>query len=735
MKVKFSKNKKIIAALGIAVLCTALMTVGILKLISNSREESSSVEALEKNKISNLFNIRRAEGDLEDDETSSSSGTSTGQGSYSGTTTSSSSLASTQQSDSKTTSTTKNPTSSDIRRPSSSNSGTTVTPTPAEPTPTVPTNPEPTTPTPTPSTPDSNPEPTQPEVPETPAEPPTENSDGKFEAVTGSSFTITIKEPESNILNHTYKAYKIFGGDLSKNSSNKYVLSNIEWGNGVDLNKKTEIISELNKLLNTDIDKKWETAAQVADYLSTLNDNHENLSKFAKIINSSSFKGTGIEGSKKSNGVFTITVSEPGYYLIIDENATEETPTVNNIYSRFILKVIADQVIEIKSDLPTLKKIVGNSVKPKSTEGGETEVEEYNYIPADGMNDHNNTASIGNIVPFKIIGNFPDLKEYDKYQYIVHETLSEGFTFNNDVTMKIVEYEKNVDGEVINENVLITLENGDFSVSVAPDDSKNITITFDKILDKYKSSKSLVGKTIVIEYTATLNENAKKDATANTNQSYLNYSNNPRVESSIGQTPIDTTNTYVFFVNLNKVDLKDRENDFIDSANEGGRKHYIQGLKGAEFDLYDATDFETPIISGIKTDEYGVADLPGVSNGTYYLKETKAPAGYNNLLGNVKFTIKTEIGDDGELVFQLKTIQNDDGTKTDNSNVTAEVENDLKNSLVRIDIDNGQIYLVVTNSTGAQLPITGGIGTVIFTIVGLSIMVIAVIALTSNKRK
>lgn len=208
------------------------------------------------------------------------------------------------------------------------------------------------------------------------------------------------------------------------------------------------------------------------------------------------------------------------------------------------------------------------------------------------------------------------------------------------------------------------------------------------------------GKQLVITYTATLNDNDTTQVnTKETNTVTFDYSNYPYVESSHAQKTA-TVDVTTFAIKIDKF-VKNQE------ANK---------LAGAKFDLYrtatqaeiDAgTSVEIPhtSIQGIKlegdkvTDDNGAATFAKYeANGTnydYYLVETQAPSGYNLLddAVKVKFT-------------------------------DADVEN------------TAGVYTVkVSNSSGIQLPITGGTGTVIFTIIGIALMVGAVVLFVVSRKK
>lgn len=219
--------------------------------------------------------------------------------------------------------------------------------------------------------------------------------------------------------------------------------------------------------------------------------------------------------------------------------------------------------------------------------------------------------------------------------------------------------------------------------------------------DKYAARWSANGgKQLVITYTATLNDNDTTQVnTKEINTVTFDYSFYPYVENSHKQ-KTDTVDVTTFAIKIDKF-VKDQE---------------ATKLAGAKFDLYrtatqaeiDAgTSVEIPhtSIQGIKlegdkvTDDNGAATFEKYeANGNkydYYLVETQAPSGYNILDNAVKVNF------------------------TD-----AEVE------------ATAGVYTVkVSNSSGIQLPITGGTGTVIFTIIGIALMVGAVVLFVVSRKK
>ena len=288
--------------------------------------------------------------------------------------------------------------------------------------------------------------------------------------------------------------------------------------------------------------------------------------------------------------------------------------------------------------------------------------------------DTTNDAKIGDTVEFKV-----EVKvEAGAQNYVVTDTMDNGLSFiSNSVK---------INGEALNDN----------TASLAlkqKDGDPTFTLTF---ADSYVAGK--VGETIVVTYTATLNEKAV--VAGNKNSATLHYGNKQTVESET------TTKTYEF--DLVKVD---------GTANENGT-HTL--LNGAEFKLYTAKDGGEPIkfvaVEGgyrvANGDETGAVDtikvngkvhISGLDKVNYWLDETHAPAGYNKLTERQEVKLS-----EGSQNATLET------------GATTWAEG------------NGGV--VVKNNAGTVLPSTGGMGTTLFYVIGGGLMVAAVVLLVTKKR-
>lgn len=207
------------------------------------------------------------------------------------------------------------------------------------------------------------------------------------------------------------------------------------------------------------------------------------------------------------------------------------------------------------------------------------------------------------------------------------------------------------------------------------------------------------GDTIVISYTATVNENAVVGGTGNKNESWLKYGEN----NDLTTTPSETK-TYTY-----KFDLVKTKNDNtlltgawfkLYDAKEGGNEIALVKESDGVYRVATATE-KSAVGFTAATIEAGKVVIKGLDSGTYYLEETKAPVGYNKLAERIEVTI-------------------------DKANLDATVNEETNTWTV------GGVHVI--NQTGNELPSTGGMGTTIFYVVGSILLIGAAVLLITKKR-
>lgn len=362
-----------------------------------------------------------------------------------------------------------------------------------------------------------------------------------------------------------------------------------------------------------------------------------------------------------------------GYYLI--------DTSLGTLCS--ITTALPDVEITDKNQMPNIDKYVQEDSKSAN-----------NTIAADGWGKVND-AEIGQTVYYKstvTVG-------LGATNYIMHDTMTEGLTFNED-------------------SVAVTLADGttvlatNYEVIVDPDDDCTFEVEFK---DSFISTLDK-DATLTVTYTATLNEKAKVAVTGNDNTVYLTCGENSEWKSDE-----HTTTTYTWKIDIfkftmdgeNKVSLAGAEFQLLrteDDVNTAIGLVPVTTVNGETvavptYRLATENDSADDTTDTIVTDDKGRFDIVGLDEGTYYLHESKAPEGYNELAKDIKVVLTSK--------------DYDDTNRTITNTVSGVDENGIIN---------------VENKTGTLLPETGGIGTTIFYIVGITLMLGAAIILISKKR-
>ncbi len=464
------------------------------------------------------------------------------------------------------------------------------------------------------------------------------------------TFTITVNNAKAG---HTYEAYQILKGDLSKSEK---TLSNVGWGSGIQEDKQTDL--ESNKDAKAYVEK-----------LSGMQSNSSALKAEAqKIASALSTTVAGSVSVTQDNAKTEITGLEPGYYLIKDKDSSL---TGDEAYTEYILNIVADTTITPKTDVPSVEKKVKDTNDTTGDTTGWQDSADYD---------------ITDVVPFQLTATLPvNVESYKSYFLKFDDTLSQGLDFNEGtVTVKLG------DKDVTS-----------FFTTNYDAAGKKLTFTCDNILAEGFEAKN--GDKVVVEYNATLNENAVIGSKGNPNKVKLEFSNNPNNggEGDKGETPEDTVIVFTYKVVINKVD----ENN--------------KALDGAEFTLYKKIKGEADkeikaVISGNKND---VFTFSGLDDGDYVLKETKTPDSYNTAK-DIAFTITA----DHSIVSDAPELKSLSGDKV-TGNIT-----------LKADKAEGSLSTPVQNFKGSVLPSTGGAGRVAIYVIGAILVVGGGIVLVTKKR-
>lgn len=285
---------------------------------------------------------------------------------------------------------------------------------------------------------------------------------------------------------------------------------------------------------------------------------------------------------------------------------------------------------------------------------------------------NNATASsisefIGNDVSFTLTGSVvgSTTEKAKSYQFV--DTMSAGLTYLNLTSVNLV----NAEGTKTDITSSVTYEKTGTT-------DNSFTLTIDPTVlatDAFYSNVS-----VEAVYTATVNTSAVIGGNGNPNSVELTYKNSYDQTSTIEGPEVKV---FTFDLTVIKVD-----------ANNTATK-----LNGAGFTLYTDNACTSVATNGdeVVTGTDGTATFSGLKAGTYYLKETTAPAGYN--INSTVYTI----------------VISDTGAVTSNGKTVTQVE---------------------VGDTPLFTPNTGGVGTMMFTIGGAALIACAgVLFLIVRKKK
>lgn len=357
---------------------------------------------------------------------------------------------------------------------------------------------------------------------------------------------------------------------------------------------------------------------QAVDYVTSLSGQDSALRQFLSTVQDHLQPAQGESfrvDSTAADGSFTIAGLDYGWYMA-DEEGTDISGS-HAAASLLMVSTAAPSVqIKVKSDYPQLIK----QIEEDDGTAGWNDIGDYQY---------------GQAIPYRFETTLPDVTGYETYLMRFHDRMDPALDF--DPSSVAVTLDK--DGKQYR------LSPQEFTITDTPTADETFSVTIPDIKAIADREFGSFGQRVELTYNGVFNEgildrqDQGKQGFENTVR--LEFSNDPD-SSQTGFTPWDTVVCYTYRLNA----VKHNENDVK--------------LAGAKFRLYLDKDCQTELgfakhgdvylpaadAQDIVTDDEGSFRLDGLDQGTYWLREVQAPAGYHKLKDPIEITITPGFVDD-----------------------------------------------------------------------------------------
>lgn len=421
------------------------------------------------------------------------------------------------------------------------------------------------------------------------------------------------------------------------------------------------------------------TSEELYKKLVEYKENSTEIQKFADDFTAAALNQN-LDATQTSSGSFeentkeyTFSNLDFGYYLVYQTGTKE-------LQSSLVSVDKAEASVNLKGEAPSIEKTADNE-----------------------------TVEIGQVVTYTITGVIPDTTGYKQYTYKIHDTLTAGLDFVKDADGTAVD-DKNAypvsvkigAGEAISQ-----------TAALSGDNNRTMILDLSKWIRDNQASK---GKTFTVTYYAKVNANA---VVTEKNSASLEYGNNP--QNTTTTTPSEAK-TPTYPLQIHKYE-KGKVGEYLagatfrlynsqEDANNNQNAIAVTGSNGNytvdPVQTGDSKKYDMVSVAAQLAEHNGMnLRLNGLKAGEYWLMETQAPDGYNGVTAPIKITIAKSKSDD----VNGWTI-----TKGDGQEETDKV----------IDIEN---------TTGTILPGTGGMGTVLFTVIGVALVLIIAASFVISRRK
>ena len=495
------------------------------------------------------------------------------------------------------------------------------------------------------------------------------------------TLTVNVKSttPAQDLNGQTINLYKLFDVTESGTTESKNYAYTVNTATGY----KDALVSVLGSPITaTSTDEQFAAAVlAIGSNNSTEVQNFANNFTTYALKNSLKATATSNKITEENKTSYTFNNLAAGYYLVYVTGGKA-------IQSSLVTVDATTNTVDLKTEAPSITKTADKE-----------------------------TVSIGQVVEYTVTGTIPDTTGYNQYQYIIHDELSKGLDFV-----------KNAAGETLDDaakvNVAITFketsvtDKGTAPTTATLDTANNRKMSLD-LSEWVRDNQENKGKEFTVTYYAKVNKDA---VVTEKNKAQLEYGNKP---GETTKTTPSEAKTPTYPLDILKVKKDSSPEEILAGAHftlyasgvDGSidETKPIKVTKDAEGKYSYAAD-QASTDPSVITDMVTVATkfegtgynlhINGLAAGTYYLKETKAPEGYNKLTDAIKVTI----------------------TKS-----TTADENDWTLTVDKGTVD-GKI-VKVENSTGSILPSTGGRGTIAFAVIAVLLVFGVAVSFIRDKRK
>ena len=573
-------------------------------------------------------------------------------------------------------------------------------------------------------------------------------------SITGfaASFDYTMKVindvSKTNVVleNGTYEAVRVFDLDYSKmpapadnSTAYNYTVhpafqsADFQW-NGFNAGTPADCTAMIEALSSADASQIIEFNKAVVAYMTA----HPNpATAYAKVSGSLTSQGTGSEKVE----TITFSTNDAGYYLITSVGSATENGNNNVPITALAGMDTTDNNFEVhlKAKVPVLTKKFNKSGEnaPLGT-----------HVDSD--------VAVGDVLEFVLSTEVPDIRGYEKYELGFYDKVSNG--------LEVVMDGRNPQIDIIINGKNVNYADDSSGIDISLHGELLIYLEFIALLQKHPELAEDIqpGNQILVKYKAKVNQSIDHHLNG-ANSCNLLYSANP-YDYAWNDSPKKICRAFTFGIDVDKYSMWDHDSNAATPLEK-------QNLAGAAFvlstsqnpadedtvfyrrEVVDLDGNEAVSLKSSKADatvlvtnsdgklceaqvgENGytagaVKNFDGLPLGTYYLHEIQAPDGYHKLTDPVRIKLEgVYTGDNLTKVNFTAEYINNQGGQTD-APVVGSKEIPL--------IDAPDVHIKFTapvfNTSGTELPSTGGMGTTIFYTVGAVMMAGALVLLITKKK-